>query len=169
MSIAETLLPEFDHEMATTRKCLERMPEDKAEWKPHAKSFIFGRLCLYLAEMPGWGTMAMTTTELDMNPPDGKKYEPTVFESKAHVLAMFDETVAAARAALATASDADFMVNWTLRNGGQVIFTLPRLGVVRTWVLNHVIHHRGQLSVYLRQLDVPVPAIYGPSADEQGM
>lgn len=169
MPIADVLLPEFDHEMATTRKCLERMPEDKADWKPHAKSFALGPLCLHLAEMPGWGTMAMTTTELDFNPPDGRKHEPTKYESKAQVLRMFDENVAAARAALAAGSDADYQVGWTLKNGDQIYFTIPRAAVVRTWVLNHVIHHRGQLSVYLRELDVPVPAIYGPSADEQGM
>lgn len=169
MPIADALLPEFDHEMATTRKCLERMPEDKADWKPHAKSFALGPLCLHLAEMPGWATMTLTSTELNFSPPDGKKYESAKYESKAQVLKLFEENVAAARAEIAKASDADFMVNWSMRNGDTTYFTLPRVAVVRTWVMNHIIHHRGQLSVYLRELDVPVPSIYGPSADEKGM
>lgn len=169
MSIAETLLPEFDHEMATTRKCLERMPEDKAAWKPHAKSFDLGRLCLHVAELAGWAKMALTTTELDFDPPAGPKREPTRYESKAQMLKVFEEGSAASRAAIAAASDADFGANWTLKAGDHVFFTMPRATVVRSIVLNHLIHHRGQLSVYLRQLDVPVPAIYGPSADEQGM
>ena len=169
MSIAQSLLPEFDHEMATTRKAIDRMPADKAAWKPHAKSFDIGHLCLHLAELPGWASMAVSTTELDMNPPGGPGYTPPKYESKEATLKRFDETVAAARAAIAGASDADLMVGWSLKNAGETIFTIPRVAVIRTWVLNHVIHHRGQLSVYLRLLDVPVPAIYGPSADERGM
>lgn len=169
MPIADALLPEFDHEMATTRKCLERMPEDQATWKPHAKSFDLGRLCLHLAELPGWATMAMTTTEMNFNPPGGKPYEPTKYESKAQVMKMFEQNVAAARDALGKASDADYMVGWTLKSGEESYFTLPRVAVVRTWMMNHLIHHRGQLTVYLRELGVPVPSIYGPSADEQGM
>lgn len=169
MSISASLLPEFDHEMATTRKCLERMPADKADWAPHAKSFKLGKLCMHIAEMPSWGTMAMQTTEMDMNPPGGSTYKSPEYATKDGMLAVFDENVAAVRAAIAKASDAEFLVPWSLKGGGETYFTIPRVAVVRTWVLNHVIHHRGQLSVYLRLLDVPVPSIYGPSADEQGM
>lgn len=169
MSIAETLLPEFDHEMATTRKVLERMPADKADWKPHPKSFALSALCLHVAELGYWAVETLKNTELDMNPPGGGGYKRPPFESKEAMLKMFDDTAAAARAAIAKTSDAEFMVGWTLKNAGQPIFTIPRVAVIRTWVMNHVIHHRAQLSVYLRLLDVPVPSIYGPSADEQGM
>lgn len=169
MTIAEALLPEFDHEMATTRKLLERMPEDKADWKPHPKSFALGLLCAHIADMPNWATTALTSTELDLNPPGGQPYEQMKFESRAAMLERFERHVGAARAEMARASDAEYMVGWTLKSAGQTFFTIPRVAVVRTWVLNHIIHHRGQLSVYLRELDVPIPAIYGPSADEQGM
>ena len=167
MSIAQSLLPEFDHEMATTRKVLERVPDAKSDWKPHAKSFSMGTLAQHTAELVGWGTMTMHTTELDMAPKDGEPYKTPAFASTAALLATFDTHVAEARAALAGASDADYMVGWTLKSGGQAFFTIPRIGCIRTWVLNHVIHHRAQLSVYLRLNDIPVPSMYGPSADEQ--
>jgi uncharacterized damage-inducible protein DinB len=167
MSIAQSLLPEFDHEMATTRKLLERVPDAKAAWTPHAKSFSMGTLAAHVANLVGWATITMRTTELDMAPPGGEPYKNPDFTSSAALLALFDTNVAAARTALATASDADYMVGWTLKMGGQDLFTIPRVGCIRTWMLNHVIHHRGQLSVYLRLNEIPVPAIYGPSADEQ--
>jgi uncharacterized damage-inducible protein DinB len=169
MSIAESLLPEFDHEMATTRKLLDRVPADKVAWKPHAKSFSLGDLSLHLGELCGWTQEALTKTELDINPPGGQSYTRPPFESKEALLKAFDESATKARAAIAKATDAEFMVGWTLKAGGQAIFTIPRVAVIRTWVMNHIIHHRGQLSVYLRLLDVPVPSIYGPSADDQGM
>lgn len=168
MSIAQSLLPEFDHEMATTRRVLERVPDAKAEWKPHAKSFSMGNLAQHIAELVGWTTMTMSTTELDMAPPGGEAYKTPAFTSMADLLARFDQNVVDARAALAAASDADFMVGWTLKMAGESLFTSPRVGCVRTWVMNHVIHHRAQLSVYLRLNDIPVPSMYGPSADEQG-
>ena len=167
MSIAESLLPEFDHEMATTRKVLERMPAEKADWKPHPKSFSLSALCLHLADLGTWAVKMLTSTELDINPPGGGSYARPAFESKEALLKSFDETAAAARAAIAKASDAEFMVGWTLKNAGEPVFTLPRVAVIRSWVMNHSVHHRAQLSVYLRLLDVPVPSIYGPSADEQ--
>ena len=167
MSIAQSLLPEFDHEMATTRKLLERVPDDKSAWKPHEKSFSMGNLAQHIGELVGWTTMTMSTTELDMAPPGGESYKTPAFTSTAALLARFDQNVAEARAAIANASDADYMVGWSLKMGGQNLFTIPRIGCVRTWVLNHVVHHRGQLSVYLRLNDIPVPSIYGPSADEQ--
>lgn len=166
MAIKESILPEFDHEMKTTRKLLERVPEQNAAWKPHPKSMSLGHLAVHLAQIPRWGSVTMLQTELDMSPPGGSPYKTPEFESTAAVLAAFDEHVKQAREAIAAASDPDFMVPWTLKNGGQTIFTLPRVATLRAFVVNHVIHHRGQLSVYLRLNDVPVPSIYGPSADE---
>jgi uncharacterized damage-inducible protein DinB len=166
MAIKESILPEFDHEMKTTRKLLERVPEQDAAWKPHERSMTLGHLAMHLAQLPLWGAVTMGQTELDLSPPGGSPYKTPEFESTAAVLAAFDEHVRQAREAIAAAADPDFMVPWTLKNGGQSIFTLPRVATLRSFVLNHVIHHRGQLSVYLRLRDVPIPSIYGPSADE---
>lgn len=166
MAIKESILPEFDHEMATTRKLLERVPEQDAAWQPHAKSMTLGRLAIHLATLPAWGTMTMAQTEFDMNPLGGQPFQNPPFETTAGALAAFDENVARTRAAIAAASDQDFMVPWSLKNGGQTIFSMPRVAVLRSFVVNHVIHHRGQLSVYLRLRDVPIPSIYGPTADE---
>ncbi|MBL8143674.1 MAG: DinB family protein [Acidobacteria bacterium] len=168
MSISQSLLPEFDHEMATTRKVLERVPDARANWKPHDKSFSMGALSQHIGTLVGWTTMTMTTTEFDMAPPGQEPMKTPPFTSTADLLALFDKNVADARAVLAGASDADFVVGWTLKMAGQDLFTIPRIGCVRTWVMNHVIHHRAQLSVYLRLNDIPVPSMYGPSADEQG-
>ncbi|HEX6863894.1 MAG TPA: DinB family protein [Thermoanaerobaculia bacterium] len=166
MAIKESILAELDHEMATTRKLLERIPEQNAAWKPHAKSMSLGHLGVHLAQLPMWGALTMKETELDLNPPGGPGFKTPDFESTGALLATFDEHVRQAREAIAAASDPDFMVPWTLKNGGQEIFTMPRVACLRTFVVNHLIHHRGQLSVYLRLNDVPVPSIYGPSADE---
>lgn len=166
MAIKESILPEFDHEMATTRKLLERVPDAKADWQPHPKSMTLGKLSIHLATLPLWATTTMKQTELDMNPPGGEPMKMPAFESTASALATFDERVREARAAIAAAEDKDFMVPWALKNEGNVIFSMPRVAVLRSFVTNHIIHHRGQLSVYLRLNDVPVPAIYGPSADE---
>jgi uncharacterized damage-inducible protein DinB len=166
MAIKDSILPEFDHEMATTRKLLERVPEAKADWQPHTKSMSLGRLSQHLATLPNWVGVTMGQTELHMNPPDGPAYTPAEFSSTASALATFDENVKAGREAIAAAEDKDFMVPWTFKNAGREIFTMPRIAVLRSFVTNHIIHHRGQLSVYLRLNDVPVPSIYGPSADE---
>ena len=160
MNIAETLLPELDQEMATTRRLLERVPTDKGTWKPHPKSFPLGHLAQLVAGMPGWNTVAMRATELDLASFPGYSFEPTE-----KLLEEFDRNVAEARAAIASSSDADFAVPWSLRSGEQAFFTLPRAAVVRQNI-NHLVHHRGQLSVYLRLIDVPIPSIYGPTADE---
>jgi uncharacterized damage-inducible protein DinB len=165
MTIAESLLPEFDREMATTRKVLECVPEAQAAWKPHPKSTPLGGLAAHLANLPGFAIMALNQTEFDFNPPDGSGIAPPRFESTDAALTTFDDNVAKARAALASASDADIMTMWALKNAGNEIFSMPRLAVLRTAVLSHVIHHRGQMSVYLRLLDVPVPQVYGPTAD----
>ena len=166
MAIKDALLPEFDHEMANTRKTLERFPENKSSWKPHEKSMTMGRLAGHLAELPGLVIPALTTESMDFMPPGGPPMKPTIATSTAELLALFDKNIAAARATLAAATDEQMMTQWTLMAGGKTIFSLPRVAVIRGMVLNHVIHHRGQFSVYLRLNDIPVPSIYGPSADE---
>ncbi|MBI5431411.1 MAG: DinB family protein [Planctomycetes bacterium] len=165
MSIAQSLITELDHELAVTRKVLERVPESRFPWKPHAKSMSLHDLAGHTAGILGWGGMTLATTELDLSAP----FTPPRFESTAHVLAELDRNGASYRAALVKATDADLGVPWTLKAGAQVFFSQPRAGVLRGFVMNHLIHHRGQLSVYLRLLDVPVPSIYGPSADDNPM
>ena len=165
MSIAESMLPEYDHETATTRLLLERVPEARAGWKPHDKSMSLGELAMHIATIPRWAPVTLRQTEFDTNPPGGPTYSPPPFQSLAHSLATYDEGIAAARAMLAATTDAEFMAPWTLKRSGQVMFSLPRGAVFRTFILNHSVHHRGQLSVYLRLCDVPIPNIYGPTAD----
>lgn len=156
------LLPEFDQEMATTRRLIERVPTEKGEWKPHPKSFSVGHLAQLLAWMPGWFTNALTQRALDMSTAPKYSYEKTE-----DLLALFDKNVAEARAAIAAASDADYEEMWSLTAGGRTLMTLPRRAVIRQ-NMSHVSHHRGQMSVYLRLLDIPVPSIYGPTADDRG-
>ena len=161
MAISETLLPEFDQEMTTTRKVIERIPTAKGEWKPHPKSFSIGHLTQLVTRMPGWITNTILETELNLGGFSGYTYEKTET-----LLELFDKNVREARAAIAGAKDADYLVNWSLKHGDHVIFTLPRAAVVRQ-TINHLVHHRGQLTVYMRLIDVPVPSIYGPTADER--
>lgn len=169
MSIAESLLPEFEQEMASTRRLLERVPGDKLAWKPHDKSMTLERLAGHVAEIPGWVKETMTLTELDLAPEGGEPYTPKVHADTASILAHLDTCVAAGRAALTAASDPDFFVMWSLKGGGQTYLTLPRIAVYRGFMMNHLIHHRAQLTVYLRLLDVAVPGMYGPTADEPNM
>jgi uncharacterized damage-inducible protein DinB len=166
MPMSQALLPEYDHEMANTRKALERVPEDKFGWKPHQKSMSLGRLATHLAELTGMVPTALASESFDFAPP-GSSYQPKTAASRAELLELFDKNVATARAAIGSASDAQLMAPWTLLIGGKALFTLPRIAVLRSMVMNHMIHHRGQLAVYLRLNDLPVPALYGPSADEQ--
>lgn len=166
MSIAETFLPEFDREIAVTRSLLERVPDADLAWKPHEKSMSLGQLASHIANMVHWTGITLRETEFDGNPPDGPPVPPmAALGSTAAIVDEFEKNVRDARAALEAASDEDFAVHWALKNGGNVIFSMPRSVVVRSFVLNHLIHHRGQLSVYLRLRDVPLPSIYGPSAD----
>jgi uncharacterized damage-inducible protein DinB len=162
MALVDSLLPEFDHEMGTTRRLLERVPEDKIDWRPHPRSFTLGQLAQHVATIPLWGSMTLTQSELDIAAPG----EQTPIRTQAGLLAHFDGHVKATRAALAGKMDAELMVPWTLKRGPDTIFSMPKVAVWRSFVLSHLIHHRGQLCVYLRMNDVPVPSIYGPSADE---
>ena len=168
MSISETILPEFEHEMANTRKTLERVPNDKFAWKPHEKSSSLGGLASHLASIPSWTEHTFDGNELDVAPPGQPPYRPEEKKTTAELLAAFDENVASARAALEKATDENWQAKWSLLMGGKTIFTLPRTAVMRGFIMSHSIHHRAQLGVYLRLLDVPVPSIYGPSADEGG-
>jgi uncharacterized damage-inducible protein DinB len=156
------LIPEFDHEMANTRKALERVPEDQLDFKPHERSWSMLQLAGHLAQLPSWASLTLSTTEIDLDQP----FERPEIESKADVLDAFDASVTAARAALEAASADDLMVTWSLTSGGEVALAMPRAAVLRSFVLNHNVHHRGQLTVYLRLVGAPVPPLYGPSADE---
>ena len=166
MTIGQMMLGEFDQEMQNTRKTLERIPEDKWNWKPHDKSGTVGWLASHIAMMPGWAAMTLQTENFDYAPVDGPSYQPPKIENKRDLLAEFDKSVAQTRAALANVSDAEIMKDWTLLGGGKPVFTMPRAACIRGMVMNHLIHHRGQLLVYYRLVGVPVPGLYGPSADE---
>jgi uncharacterized damage-inducible protein DinB len=165
MTLAETILPEFDHETATTRTLLERVPGANADWKPHAKSMSLGHLAMHIASIPVWASITLERKEFDLNPPGGPAIATPPWQSSRHLLQTYDTNVASARALLTRATDGEFMVQWTLKNEGKTLYTIPRVAVFRSFVLNHAVHHRGQLSVYLRLLDVPLPNIYGPTAD----
>jgi uncharacterized damage-inducible protein DinB len=156
------LLPEFDQEMANTRKLLELVPEDKLDYKPHERSMTLGRLSGHTAEMAGWGTTVLTTESLELS--GGQK--PFSPKSRQELLATFDKGVADARAAIAAATDEDLAKIWTLSFAGKTVFSLPRSAVLRSMMMSHIIHHRAQLGVYLRLNEVEIPGMYGPSADE---
>jgi len=162
MALVDHLLPEFDHEMATTRKLLERVPEDRLSWKPHAKSYSLGQLAQHVANIPFWGQLTLEQSELDL------AAYPTLAElgSRAAILQLFEDKASATRKALLGKTDAELLAPWSLKRGDEKMFTMPKATVWRSFVMNHLVHHRGQLSVYLRQQDVPLPSMYGPSADE---
>jgi uncharacterized damage-inducible protein DinB len=162
MSIGETLLPEFEQEMKSTRRLLERVPSDKGDWKPHPKSFSLAHLAQLVSWMPGWIGQTIRSTELDLAQAGGGYSN----ETTATLLEGFDRGVNDTREALKGSKDADYAVPWSLKKGGVVLFTAPR-GVVVRQHISHLSHHRGQLTVYLRMLDVPIPSIYGPTADEK--
>lgn len=154
-------LAEFDYEMATTRRLIERVPADRGQWKPHDKSFPLGHLAQLVALMPGWLSDTLRKPEIDLAGGGGYSFEKTET-----LLTIFDRNVAAAREALSEVVGAALEEAWSLRRAEEILLTLPR-GVAVRQHLNHLIHHRGQLSVYLRLLDVPIPSIYGPTADER--
>jgi len=166
MGIAQAMLSEFDHEMANTRKTLERVPDEKFEWKAHDKSFSIGGVASHLANLPGWINVAIGMDAFDMAPA-GQPAKTPPLHSREEVLAAFDKNVAAARNALESETDEHVLQIWKLLSNGHEVLALPRVAVLRSFVLNHIIHHRAQLTVYLRLNDIPVPSLYGPSADEE--
>jgi uncharacterized damage-inducible protein DinB len=168
MSIVETLLPEFDHEMASTRRILEVVPEDDRAWRPHAKSSSLGSLAAHIVVLPLWGSLVLQRTELDLGLPTMASIAQMPFTTVAELLERFDRHVREARTALESTSDAAMAATWTLKNRGTTVFSMPRAAVLRGFILSHLIHHRGQLSVYLRLRDVPLPSLYGPTADTRG-
>lgn len=166
MAFNQALLPEFDQEMANTRKTLERVPDDKFGWKPHEKSMALGILAAHLANLPGFAALAIEQSEFDLAPPGKEPYRTPPCASTQEVLDTFDRARDAARDAIAATNDEHLMGSWSLLSGGNTLMTMPRVAVLRSFMMNHIIHHRAQLGVYLRLLDIPVPSIYGPSADE---
>ena len=164
MALKDSLLPEFDQEMAATRRVLERVPDQALAWKPHAKSFGLGALATHIAHIPHWGETILDRESHDLlQTSSGRTEQP----STAAVLELFDRHVAAVRRRLLERSDAELMAVWTLRRGAQVVMSMPRIAALRSFLLHHLIHHRGQLTVYLRLQDVPLPPLYGSTADEQ--
>jgi DinB superfamily len=167
MAIKESILPEFEREMETTRLVLERVPEACAQWKPHPKSRSLGELSTHLGEIPRFVPWILTSDSFDPAPPGGEPYRAPSFESTSQLVTRFNENVGKARSAItAVTDDADFLVPWSLKRGGKMMFTVPRVAALRTFLLNHMIHHRGQLTVYLRLQNVPLPSVYGPTADQ---
>ena len=166
MTYAETILPEFDQEMASTRKVLERIPDDKLDWQAHPKSHTIGWNANHVAELPNWLVVTLTTPSLDVAPVGGQPYQSPKLTSRREILDLFDRNVAAGRKALAAVKDEEMGKTWSLLKAGQPIFSMPRAAVVRSVVLNHIIHHRAILCVYLRLNNIPVPGMYGPSGDE---
>lgn len=166
MKMSDLFLPEFEQEMTTARKTLERIPENNLSWKPHEKSMPLDRLAGHIAELAGWAIPTIEQDSLDFMPPGGPPFQPTIATSREQVLAIFDKNREQSRRAIAGASDEHLMKNWSLLRGGQTLMTMPRFAVLRSFCINHVIHHRAQLGVYLRLNNIPVPSVYGPSADE---
>ena len=166
MAILDALLPEYDHEMATTRRLLDRVPESHFGWRPHDKSMSLGELSGHLANIPFWCSATLDAPSLDLATL-GDEANPKAPPSRDALLQTFDRQVASARERLTRATDPEFLAPWTLKSGDQEFFTMPRISAIRSFVMNHSIHHRGQLSVYLRLNNVAVPPIYGPTADEQ--
>ena len=163
MTISQTLLLDFDSEIANTRCTLERIPENDPQWKPHEKSMPIGRLALHVARLPQFGTRILTTDELDLA---HGKFPDLIFQSTAHLLSELECTASEAKSFLAAASDDDLQKQWKLSVGDRIFVNEPKMTLYRTMFLNHLVHHRAQLGVYLRLLGIPVPGLYGPSADE---
>ena len=165
MSATQYLVPEFELEMQSTRRVLERVPEDKLAWQPHPKSYTLGQLASHVAQLPDWVAHIFAGDGFNFRPEGGPAYQAAKCGSSRELLDLFDRSVAKAKAVIGQARDEMLDVPWTLMAGDNVFFSLPRWQVYRSWGMNHMVHHRAQLGVYLRLLDVPVPGTYGPSAD----
>jgi uncharacterized damage-inducible protein DinB len=165
MSIVRTLLPQLDHEMATTRRVLEAVPDGEAGWKPHPKSSSLGNLVAHIATFPLWQKLVAQERELDLGLPENASAAQVPFSRTSELIERFDRDLREARRALEPMSDEAMRESWTLKNRGTTVFSLPRVAVIRSFILSHMIHHRGQLTVYLRLRDVPLPSVYGPTAD----
>jgi uncharacterized damage-inducible protein DinB len=168
MALRESLLMEMQFEAESTRETLRRVPADRLDWQPHAKSATMGWLAAHLANIATWGAMTLASTELDLASPEMHQ-RTAIPDTPAEILANFETNLAAFRDALSAATDEQLLTPWTLRAGEKTFFTMPRVGVLRMMIFSHAVHHRAQLGVYLRLNDVPVPSIYGPSADESSM
>jgi uncharacterized damage-inducible protein DinB len=164
MSIADALIQELEQEAATTRQLLERVPDDKLDWKPHDKSMPLGRLATHIAELPSWGKVTIEQDVLDIS----EGFTPTILGSVTDILDCFDKNTAAFKELLTRTPNEELMKTWTMKHRDQDVYSAPKAGVVRSMVMNHLVHHRGQLTVFLRLNDVPLPMTYGPSADETG-
>jgi uncharacterized damage-inducible protein DinB len=166
MAMIDALLAELSHEASNSRKMLERVPEEHLAWKPHDKSMTLSRLTGHIAEIPGWGAVILGEDDFDMAAVSD--FTPAQPESQQELLEVFDKNIDGFQKAAEGRTDEEMMAPWRLKNGETVLVELPRVAAVRGFVLSHITHHRGQLSVYMRLLDAPVPATYGPSADDQG-
>lgn len=166
MTYSETILPEFEQEMASTRKVLERVPDDKLDWRAHPKSNTIGWNANHLVEIPGWVDLTFRQKSFDFAPVGGERYRTPDLKSRQQILDLFDRNVAAARKTLAEVKDEEIGEMWSLLDGGKPVITMPRAAVMRSFVMNHLIHHRANLCVYLRLNNIPVPGMYGPSGDE---
>ncbi|HLX61533.1 MAG TPA: DinB family protein [Planctomycetota bacterium] len=166
MAIRDAIMPEFEHEMMNTRKTLERIPDGKFGYKPHEKSFTMGRLASHIVEIPGWLGGILKQDSLDIAPAGGPAYTPPSLNTTKELLAAFDKNVETGRGVIGSTEDAEFFKPWSLLKTGKALMTMPKIAVVRSFVISHVIHHRAQLGVYLRMNNIAVPSIYGPSADE---
>jgi uncharacterized damage-inducible protein DinB len=164
MSLAQLTLGDVARELQTTRRVIERVPDGQFDWRPHAKSMTLGRLATHIAELPGLALVVLSSDEFDMAT---RAVQPRTASDTAAVLALFDENAGKMQAVLADADDATLERAWTMRHGAHVIMTQPKHVAVRTLGVSHQVHHRGQLTVYLRLLDVPLPSVYGPTADER--
>lgn len=166
MNYSETILPEFDQEIANTRKVLERVPEDKLDWRAHPKSNTIGWNANHLAEILGWVDGILTTPAWDIAPPGGQPYQSPKLTTRREILDLFDRNVAAARKAIAAVKDEELAQQWSLLQAGKPFLTMPRAAMIRRFILNHVIHHRAILCVYIRLNDIPLPGMYDPFGEE---
>jgi uncharacterized damage-inducible protein DinB len=163
MILSDVFISELNQEAAKTKKLLSRVPDGRFDWKPHEKSMAIGRLATHIAELPGWISMVVDKEELDFAT---REYAPRIVNNNEELVALLDENINSAATALQGVSNEDLAKTWRLRNGDHIIMTMPKADVIRVLAMNHLIHHRGQLTVYLRQNDVPLPNMYGPTADE---